>query len=158
MHTIRVDGNDVLAVYNATKEARRLCVEEGRGVLLEAMTYRFVSHPLAMRAANFRPFITSVGHHSTSDDSFAYRPRQEVEDRKRLDNPIARFRLFLEARGWWSASEEDALKARVKEAVLQAFRRAEALPKPELGAMFEQVYGGDEPWTIVSSYFWIFRS
>ncbi|KAI0953734.1 hypothetical protein AcW1_007880 [Taiwanofungus camphoratus] len=129
MHTIRVDGNDVLAVYNATKEARRLCVEEGRGVLLEAMTYR-------------------VGHHSTSDDSFAYRPRQEVEDRKRLDNPIARFRLFLEARGWWSASEEDALKARVKEAVLQAFRRAEALPKPELGAMFEQVYGGDEPWTI----------
>lgn len=91
-----------------------------------------------------------VGHHSTSDDSFAYRPRQEVEDRKRLDNPIARFRLFLEERGWWSTSEEDVLKARLKDEVLDAFRRAEALPKPEVGEMFEEVYGGEEPWTIVS--------
>lgn len=42
MDTIRVDGNDVLAVLSATKEARRRCVESGRGVLLEAMTYRYV--------------------------------------------------------------------------------------------------------------------
>lgn len=40
IHTIRVDGNDVLAVYTAVKEARRLCLEEGRGVLVETMTYR----------------------------------------------------------------------------------------------------------------------
>lgn len=40
IHTIRVDGNDVLAVYSAVKEARRLCLEEGRGVLVETMTYR----------------------------------------------------------------------------------------------------------------------
>ena len=39
--TIRVDGNDVLAVLSATREARRRCVESGRGVLLEAMTYRY---------------------------------------------------------------------------------------------------------------------
>ena len=57
MATIRVDGNDVLAVYNATKEAKRLCVEEKRPVLIEAMTYR-------------------IGHHSTSDDSSAYRSKQ----------------------------------------------------------------------------------
>ena len=38
--SIRVDGNDVLAVYNATREARRLCVEEHKPVLVEAMTYR----------------------------------------------------------------------------------------------------------------------
>lgn len=38
--TIRVDGNDVLAVLSATREARRRCVENGRGVLVEAMTYR----------------------------------------------------------------------------------------------------------------------
>lgn len=38
--TIRVDGNDVLAVYSAVKEARRRCIEQGRGVLVEAMTYR----------------------------------------------------------------------------------------------------------------------
>jgi 2-oxoisovalerate dehydrogenase E1 component alpha subunit len=50
MPCIRVDGNDLAAVYAATSEARRLALEESRPVLVEAMTYR-------------------VGHHSTSDDS-----------------------------------------------------------------------------------------
>ncbi|KAI0669139.1 branched-chain alpha-keto acid dehydrogenase E1-alpha subunit [Trametes maxima] len=129
IHTVRVDGNDVLAVYSAVREARRLCIEEGRAVLVETMTYR-------------------VGHHSTSDDSFAYRPRKEVEDRKRLDNPIVRFRLFMEARGWWSKDEEAALTKRVKQEVMAAYKKAEALPKPELREMFTQVYGGEEPWNI----------
>uniref|UniRef100_A0A0K0DJF0 2-oxoisovalerate dehydrogenase subunit alpha n=1 Tax=Angiostrongylus cantonensis TaxID=6313 RepID=A0A0K0DJF0_ANGCA len=53
LHTIRVDGNDVFAVYNATKAARKLAVEN-KPVLIEAMTYR-------------------LGHHSTSDDSSFYR-------------------------------------------------------------------------------------
>ncbi|KAH9851632.1 branched-chain alpha-keto acid dehydrogenase E1-alpha subunit [Lenzites betulinus] len=129
IHTVRVDGNDVLAVYSAVKEARRLCLEEGRAVLVETMTYR-------------------VGHHSTSDDSFAYRPRKEVEDRKRLDNPIVRFRLFLESRGWWSKDEEEALTKRVKQEVLAAYKKAETLPKPELKEMFTEVYGGEEPWNL----------
>ncbi|KAM5538595.1 hypothetical protein V8D89_007624 [Ganoderma adspersum] len=129
VHTIRVDGNDVLAVYAATKEARRRCIEEGRAVLVEAMTYR-------------------VGHHSTSDDSFAYRPRKEVEDRKRLDNPILRFRLFLEARGWWSKEEETALVRGFKEQVGAAYKRAEKLPKPPVEEMFNEVYGGEMPWNL----------
>ena len=40
MATIRVDGNDVFAVYNATKEAREICIRQSRPVLIEAMTYR----------------------------------------------------------------------------------------------------------------------
>ncbi|KAA0184758.1 2-oxoisovalerate dehydrogenase subunit alpha mitochondrial [Fasciolopsis buskii] len=40
MAGIRVDGNDVFAVYNATKAARKLCLTESRPVLVEAMTYR----------------------------------------------------------------------------------------------------------------------
>lgn len=40
MDTIRVDGNDVFGVYNATKAAREMCVKENRPVLIEAMTYR----------------------------------------------------------------------------------------------------------------------
>lgn len=91
-----------------------------------------------------------VGHHSTSDDSFAYRARQEVEDRKRMDNPLARLRLFLESRGWWDAEEEEALKAKQKRDVLEAFRRAEVLPRWELKELFEDVYGGETPWNIVS--------
>lgn len=40
MVSVRVDGNDIFAVYVATKEARRIAVEENKPVLVEAMTYR----------------------------------------------------------------------------------------------------------------------
>jgi len=89
-----------------------------------------------------------VGHHSTSDDSFAYRARSEVEDRKRIDNPITRFRTFLETQGWWNAEAEEELKARLKADVMKAFRRAEVIPRCELGDLFTDVYGGEEPWNI----------
>lgn len=131
MDTVRVDGNDVLAVMNATTEARRRCLASGRAVLVEAMTYR-------------------VGHHSTSDDSFAYRGRQEVEDRKKVDNPISRFRLYMQSRGWWDAEEEEALKARLKGDVMVALRRAESLKRSDLRDLFTDVYGGEEPWNLVS--------
>jgi TPP-dependent pyruvate/acetoin dehydrogenase alpha subunit len=39
--TIRVDGNDVLAVYNVVREARRIALAESRPILVEAMTYRY---------------------------------------------------------------------------------------------------------------------
>ena len=97
--------------------------------------------------------LCRVGHHSTSDDSFAYRPRKEVEDRKRLDNPIVRFRLFLEARGWWSKDEETALVKRCREDVNAAYKRAEALPKPPVSEMFSEVYGGEMPWNLVRNIF-----
>jgi TPP-dependent pyruvate/acetoin dehydrogenase alpha subunit len=45
MMSIRVDGNDVFAVYNATKEARRRAVAENQPFLIEAMTYRLVGGP-----------------------------------------------------------------------------------------------------------------
>ena len=40
MVTIRVDGNDIFAVYNVTKAAREIAIKESRPVLIEAMTYR----------------------------------------------------------------------------------------------------------------------
>lgn len=40
--TIRVDGNDVFAVYNATKKAREIAIAESRPILIEAMTYRYI--------------------------------------------------------------------------------------------------------------------
>lgn len=91
----------------------------------------------------------SVGHHSTSDDSFAYRPRQEVEDRKRIDNPIARYRLFLQNQGWWSDPEEEELKESLKKDVMSAFKHAESLKRHELKEAFSDVYGGEEPLNLV---------
>jgi 2-oxoisovalerate dehydrogenase E1 component alpha subunit len=127
---LRVDGNDALAVLGAVRAARARVVASGRPALVEAMTYR-------------------IGHHSTSDDSFAYRSRDEVEARKRRDDPLARLRAFLARRGWWSDADEDALKARARADVLAAFRAAETLPRPPLAEMFGDVYGGPEPWNIV---------
>lgn len=94
----------------------------------------------------------SVGHHSTSDDSFAYRPRQEVEDRKKVDDPIVRFRLFMESRGWWSREEDVAVKERLKQEVMTTFRRVERLKRHELKQLFEDVYGGAEPWNLVGDF------
>ncbi|TVY59063.1 2-oxoisovalerate dehydrogenase subunit alpha, mitochondrial [Lachnellula cervina] len=120
--TIRVDGNDIFAVREATLKARELALKDGgRPVLIEAMSYR-------------------ISHHSTSDDSFAYRARVEVEDWKRRDNPITRLRKYLENKGLWDDEREAEARTRIRRDVLKAFGDAEKELKPPLRAMFEDVY------------------
>jgi 2-oxoisovalerate dehydrogenase E1 component alpha subunit len=58
----------------------------------------------------------------------------------------------MEAQGWWSAAEEEELKARLKADVMTAFKHAESQSRCELGELFTDVYGGEEPWNIVSSF------
>uniref|UniRef100_H2Z8B6 2-oxoisovalerate dehydrogenase subunit alpha n=1 Tax=Ciona savignyi TaxID=51511 RepID=H2Z8B6_CIOSA len=121
MITIRVDGNDILAVYNATRKARQIALDESRPVLIEAMTYR-------------------VGDHSTSDDSSTYRPDGELEHWK-TDNPIARFTSYLmNERKCWTEEEETALKADCKKQVIEAFAAAEKRLKPSPSVVFTDVY------------------
>lgn len=120
--TIRVDGNDIFAVREVTREARRLALEGGgRPVLVEAMSYR-------------------VSHHSTSDDSFAYRAKVEVEDWKRRDNPITRLRKWMEAKGIWDDEKEREARSGMRREVLEAFRRAEREKRPSLRNMMQGVY------------------
>ncbi|XP_002165745.2 2-oxoisovalerate dehydrogenase subunit alpha, mitochondrial isoform X1 [Hydra vulgaris] len=123
--TIRVDGNDFLAVYNVTKKARSICINENRPVLIEAMTYR-------------------VGHHSTSDDSSAYRSANEVKYWKDIDSPINRLRNYLENKGWWSEEENENLKKEVQKNIMQAFLKAEQTKKPAVVNLFSDVY---DSWT-----------
>lgn len=120
--TIRVDGNDIWAVREVTKKAREMALQDGgRPILIEAMSYR-------------------VSHHSTSDDSFAYRARVEVEDWKRRDNPIARLRKYMEAKGIWSEAKEKEARESTRRDVLKAFSEAEKEKKPAIRSMFEDVY------------------
>jgi len=121
MSTIRVDGNDVLAVYNATKAAREIAASENKPVLIEAMTYR-------------------IGHHSTSDDSSAYRSVDEVRYWDQKDHPITRFYNYLVSKGAWSENQEKEWKNESKKKVLEAFARAEKRLKPNWKEMFTEVY------------------
>ena len=121
MHTIRVDGNDVFAVYQATKMAREIAVRESKPVLVEAMTYR-------------------VGHHSTSDDSTAYRSVDEINSWKHERDPVERFRNFLMRRGIWDSELEAAHRAEEKKAVLAAIPKAEGKEKPSIDTLFTDVY------------------
>ncbi|KAJ7959220.1 2-oxoisovalerate dehydrogenase subunit alpha 2, mitochondrial-like [Quillaja saponaria] len=121
MRSIRVDGNDALAVYAAIHTARRMAISEQRPVLIEALTYR-------------------VGHHSTSDDSTKYRPVDEIEYWKMARNPVNRFRSWVEKNGWWSDEEELELRNSVKKQLLQAIQVAEKVQKPELADLFSDVY------------------
>ncbi|KAL9016447.1 MAG: hypothetical protein Q9185_006216 [Variospora sp. 1 TL-2023] len=120
--TVRVDGNDIFAVHEATKQARAMALEGGgKPVLVEAMSYR-------------------VSHHSTSDDSFAYRAKVEVEDWKRRDNPITRLRKWMERKGLWDEGKEREARSAIRKEVLRAFAAAEKEKKPPLKSMFEDVY------------------
>uniref|UniRef100_F1L131 2-oxoisovalerate dehydrogenase subunit alpha n=1 Tax=Ascaris suum TaxID=6253 RepID=F1L131_ASCSU len=118
--TIRVDGNDFFAVYNATKLAREVALQN-EPVLIEAMTYR-------------------IGHHSTSDDSTAYRSADEVKIWNKKEHPIARFRTYLIDKGWWKEGEEIEWQKNMRKEVLTAFSEAEKVQMLGPHEMFEDVY------------------
>jgi len=120
MAGVRVDGNDVHAVYAATKAAREMALRESRPVLIEAMSYR-------------------VGHHSTSDDSTRYRDPEEMEAWKSSD-PLLRLERFLRLRGLSDEVHEARLRDAARVEVLRALEEAERKPKPTLEKLFTDVY------------------
>ncbi|RQM29023.1 hypothetical protein B5M09_004365 [Aphanomyces astaci] len=118
---IRVDGNDLFAVYEVTKKAREMILTGGRPVLIEAMSYR-------------------QGHHSTSDDSTRYREVSEIKFWKDTNCPINRLKLYMLDQGWWSEERDQALKDAERINVLQSLAKAEAKGIPEIQTMFDDVY------------------
>jgi 2-oxoisovalerate dehydrogenase E1 component alpha subunit len=124
--SLRVDGNDFLAVYAASCWA----AERARGnlgpTLIEWVTYR-------------------AGPHSTSDDPSRYRPADEWS-RFPLGDPIGRLRRHMTKLGWWSDAEHDALQAELEAEVLAAQKEAERYGTlidgrvPSAASMFEDVY------------------
>lgn len=120
MDVIRVDGNDVLAMYEATRAARSLAVEHNRPVLIEAMSYRLAAH-------------------SSSDDPSGYRSKDE-EAVWREKDPILRMRLWLESKKWWSEDGEKQLQEYMRREVLETMKRAQKRPPPPLETLVTDVY------------------
>ena len=119
MPGVRVDGNDVLAVYRSCKDAYDRARAGDGPTLIELMTYR-------------------RGPHSSSDDPTRYRGDQADEWLSR--DPILRFRKYLERADLWSQAQEDSFQAQAKEAINTAVKTAEKAPMPGLDTLFSDVY------------------
>jgi 2-oxoisovalerate dehydrogenase E1 component subunit alpha len=122
---VHVDGNDVLAVYQVTKEAAGRARSDQIPTLIEAATYR-------------------LGPHSTADDAGRYQPREEVDRWKALD-PVERFARFLEARG---VADDDFVDACQEEAKRDMALLREGVigsdPRP-VEELFAWVFEGELP-------------
>lgn len=117
---IVVDGNDVLASYNAMKLAVERAYNGEGATLVEAKTYRPVPH-------------------SSDDDDRTYRPREEVEEWKKKD-PILRFQAHLLHEGILTAEKIAELEAKAVAMVDEAHRAAEAAPYPPLESLYGSVF------------------
>jgi pyruvate dehydrogenase E1 component alpha subunit len=117
---ILVDGNDVLAMYAATKEALDKA-RSGKGPsLIEAYTYRRANH-------------------TTSDDASKYRSEEEVKAWEKKD-PINRFRIYLKTKGLWNENFEKQVQKEAEERIEREVKDAEATPSPSIEDLFSHTY------------------
>ncbi|MHB8585778.1 MAG: thiamine pyrophosphate-dependent dehydrogenase E1 component subunit alpha [Thermoplasmatota archaeon] len=117
---VRVDGNDILAVYKASKEATDRARRGDGPTLIEAVTYRMLGH-------------------SSSDDPTRYRDLTEVEMWARKD-PIERYRIYLGKSGIMDAESEKVLRAKLLQEIETELKAAEAASPPDSRTLVETVY------------------
>jgi pyruvate dehydrogenase E1 component alpha subunit len=120
MPGVQVDGNDLFAVYEATRQAVDRAREGGGPTLVEAVTYR-------------------MGPHSTSDDPDRYRSRAATDEWRGRD-PLERVRRYLAAQARWSAAWQDELEADAAAEIERAVAAAEALPAFGPGEIFDGMF------------------
>ena len=119
---VRVDGNDVLACYEVTRQALR-AAREGQGpTLIEAYTYR-------------------MGAHTTTDDPTRYRLASELET-WRLRDPIERVRAYLARTGQANSAFFEEVEAEAAELAAHVREGCRALPDPAPLTVFDHVYTG----------------
>ncbi len=123
---LRVDGNDLLAVFAATRWAADRARDNGGATLIELVSYRTAAH-------------------STSDDPNKYRPADEAAAWP-LGDPVARLRQHMERLEVWSGEEHAAAEAEVTAQVRDADREAQSFgtladgPGHSPASMFDDVF------------------
>jgi acetoin:2,6-dichlorophenolindophenol oxidoreductase subunit alpha len=118
MKGVTMDGNDAIAIYRATLEAKEYVKKNGP-MLLVLDTYRHMGH--------------------SKSDANVYRTKEEIEEWKKKD-PIPRMRAALLAAKAFTAAEMDALEAQAKKDVEAAVRFAEESPDPKIENVLDDVY------------------
>lgn len=129
--SLRVDGNDYLAVYAAAKWATERARSGHGPTLIEHVTYR-------------------SGAHSTSDDPSAYRPKTEGEAWP-LGDPVERLKTYLIKRGAWSEERHTQAQAEIEANIVRLQKEAEkngtlhSGEGPSAAEMFEDVFKETPP-------------
>ena len=129
--SLRVDGNDYLAVHAAAAWAAERARRDLGPTMIEYVTYR-------------------AGGHSTSDDPAAYRPKEEGSAWP-LGDPILRLKAHLIQKGLWSEERHAQAEAEIMDEVVAAQKEAEAIGtlhsgrRPSPRDMFEDVFAEMPP-------------
>jgi pyruvate dehydrogenase E1 component alpha subunit len=120
MPTIQVDGNDIFAVFKASKDAIERARGGGGPSFIEAVTYR-------------------LGDHTTADDARRYRDPEELEAWKNRD-PILRVRKYLERKDLWNPDKQAKLEERAKTITSEVVKTAEGIAKPAIDDIFDYTF------------------
>jgi pyruvate dehydrogenase E1 component alpha subunit len=129
MPGVRVDGADVLAVYEVTREAVERARAGGGPTFIEAVTYR-------------------AAPHATADDPRSYIDLERVEEEKRREC-VGRYERYLRRLGVLTHEAAEQIRAEAAEVVRQGIATAEAAPPADVGLLFEHVYA-DPPETFAA--------
>ena len=120
MRSVRVDGNDLLAVHKVVGDAAERA-RTGQGpTFIEALTYR-------------------IGAHSTSDDPTRYRSNEEVESWKKKD-PVDRLAKHLRLLQVIDDAHEKQLEEELTKEIRDAINAVEAMGAPPRASLFDDVY------------------
>ena len=117
---IQVDGNDPLAMYIATKEAKERALKGEGPTIIEALTYR-------------------LGPHTTSDDPTIYRSDEELKYWEQRD-PLIRFKKYMIDKELWSDDLEEKQIEEYNDYVNKTFKEVEETGLIELDEVFKYNY------------------
>jgi pyruvate dehydrogenase E1 component alpha subunit len=128
MPGVRVDGNDIFAVYFQTKEALGRARNGEGPTLIEALTWRY-------------------GAHTTADDPTKYRNQSDSDIIRENRDPLLRVERYMKLNGYWDEEWVTKIKEETASEVEQAVKDMESFPKPNVNDLFDYVF--ETPtWTI----------
>lgn len=125
---VRVDGNDIFAVYVETLKAFERARNGEGPTLIEAVTQRF-------------------GAHTTADDPTKYRDQEAVDANRDKVDPLLRLERFMKGNGYWNSEWVQKNSAAIEEEIEEAVKQMEAFPEPDVADMFDHVFK-KLPWPI----------
>jgi pyruvate dehydrogenase E1 component alpha subunit/2-oxoisovalerate dehydrogenase E1 component alpha subunit len=128
LESLRVDGNDVCAVYAASRYATDKARRGDGPTFLELLTYR-------------------VSAHSSSDDPSRYRDETVTQEWKERRDPLRRLAALGTARGWLAPDDAARMAADIESDVRQVVAEQEQIGPPPLASIIEDVFE-EPPWLL----------